>query len=566
MNFRPNLNSITTRLILFGVAILLVGALGRVFILSDYLRKDITEQTSAQLLTLANYVAKNVDQNVVERRRFLERIATKLPLSLLHEPKQLQTWLADRHDVNPLFSLGMIVLDTSGKALTDYPALPDRAGRSLADRDYFQLAMKGEFAIGCPVIGRASNVPVLPMAIPLRDSAGNVRAVLVGVSALNSPDFIDALYTTRVGGTGGLVLVSPRDKLFIGASDADIALKPTPKEGVHPQLDQAMKGFRGVDIGVNASGIEEFAAIAAVPSSGWFVAARLPSSEAFAPITRLRHFILNNLAILLPIAFLLTVTGLRYLLRPLREAAQHADRMTLGEIPLAPLPVVRNDEVGHLTLAFNRVLSKLLESRAELEHLAHHDSLTGLPNRQLLADRMKQALARAQRSKGNIAVLFLDLDGFKPINDALGHEAGDAALREVAVRLGEAVRREDTLARVGGDEFVVLLSDLDDHAREAAESVASKCLEIFRQPFIIREQACQLGTSIGIAIGGGNCSPSKLLIAADQAMYRAKSAGCGKFLWADECALCAEEDQTSPCCVPNLNNKSIRQRISPAKF
>ena len=560
MNFRPNLNSITTRLILLGVAILLVGALGRVFVLSNYLRKDITEQTSTQLLTLANYVAKDVDRNIVERREFLQRVAAKLPLTLLHNRKQLQAWLSERYDINPLFSQGIAVLDTSGVMLADYPVLPDRVGMSFADRDYFQQAMRGEFAIGRPVIGRVAKVPILPMAMPLRDSNGKISAILIAASALNSPNFISTLYSTRVGATGGLMLVSPRDKLFIGASDADIALKPTPQEGLHPQHDQAMKGFRGVDIGVNASGVEEFSAIASVPSSGWFVVARLPTSEAFAPITRLRHFILNNLAILLPFAFFLTITGLRYLLRPLRDAAQHADRMTLGEIPLEPLPVVRNDEVGHLTLAFNRVLSKLLESRAELEHIAHHDTLTGLPNRQLLADRMKQALARAQRSRGKIAVLFLDLDGFKPINDQFGHETGDAALREVADRVSKAIRREDTLARIGGDEFVILLSDLNDKARESAELVANKCLEAFRQPFIIREHWCRMGTSIGIAVGDGECSPDKLLIAADQAMYRAKDAGRGKFFWADECALCSTDDNSPSCQILKLDNMQDHQR------
>ena len=199
------------------------------------------------------------------------------------------------------------------------------------------------------------------------------------------------------------------------------------------------------------------------------------------------------------------------------------------------LPVVRNDEVGHLTTAFNRLLSKLLESRVELEHIAHHDTLTGLPNRQLLADRMKQALARAQRSQGHVAVLFLDLDGFKPINDQYGHEVGDAALCAVADRLSENIRSADTLARVGGDEFVILLSDMGDHARTAVASVASKCLGVFQSPFVIHEHSCRLGTSIGIALGDGQCSPDKLLIAADRAMYQAKKAGRGGFIWAEPC-------------------------------
>lgn len=558
MNFRPNLNSITSRFVLLAIAILLAGVLGRVLVLSSFLRKDLTELTSTQLLTLANYVAKDIDHDIVERRELLERVAAKFPTALLDDPNRMQDWLGARIEVNSLFTFGMSVIDTTGTVLANYPPLPNRTGISFADHDYFQQALKGKFAIGRPVIGRIANVPVLPMAVPLRDNTGKVRAVLTGVTALNDPGFLESLNKAHVGATGGLLLISPRDKLYIGASDASMAFKPTPNEGLNALHDQAMNGYRGTGITVNARGVEELVGIASVPSNGWYVVARLPTSEAFAPVTRLRRFMLDNLLILLPILLFLVLPGLRYLLRPLKEAAQHADKMTLGEIPLEPLPVVRDDEVGHLTRAFNRVLSKLLESRSALEHRAHHDPLTELPNRQLLADRMKLALARAQRSEGYIAVLFLDLDGFKPINDQLGHEAGDAALCEVTERLSRAVRREDTLARVGGDEFVVLLSDLTHNARESAELVAKKCLEIFQQPFIIRGQSCRLGTSIGIAMGDGSCSADKLLIAADQAMYRAKNSGRGKFLWADECALCSSHDIARSCRVPHAVTNDAR--------
>lgn len=432
--------------------------------------------------------------------------------------------------------------------------MSDRAGKSFSERDYFKQAMKGEFAIGRAVIGRVSKLPVLPMAIPLRDGGGKVMAVLVGVTALDAAGFLDGLQKTRVGSTGGLELVSAGDRLFIAASDANLVLKPAAEEGVHKLRDQAMQGFRGVGVDTSAHGSEELTAIASVPSSGWFVVAHLQTGEAFAPVTRLQNFMLSNAAVVMVIFLVTVVIFLRYLLRPLKNAAQHADRMTRGEIPLEALPVVRDDEVGHLTVAFNRVLSKLLESRATLEHLAHHDTLTGLPNRQMLADRMMQALARARRGETRVVVMFLDLDGFKPINDELGHEAGDAALCEVAARLRDALRREDTLARVGGDEFVVLLSDLNSSVKEAAQVVANKCLEVFKQPFIIHGLSCQLGASIGIVVGDGECSADKLLIAADHAMYQAKEAGRGQFCWADECEICSADDKKTSCSVRDLSN------------
>lgn len=513
---------------------LIVGGLGRIFLLSDYLSKDVSQLTMAQLSALADYVAKDIDQDIMARRKFLERASSTFPIPALRSKKQLQVWLGERQEINPLFSLGMFVLDPTGIALADYPSLTKRAGQSYKDRDYFQQAMKGNFAIGLPVIGRASKVPILPMAIPLRDKAGKVKAVLVGISALQSPNFLESLYSTHIGSTGGLLLISPRDKLFIGSSDASMILKPTPNLGVNKLHDQAMNGFRGAGITINARNIEEFAAFSSVPSSDWFVVARLPTSEALAPVNRLQHFVINNTIIMMCIFFVLIVIAMRYLLAPLMNAAKHADRMTLGEIPFEPLPVIRNDEVGHLTTAYNRVLSKLLASRTELEHIAHHDTLTGLPNRQLLADRMKQALARAQRNKERVVLLYLDLDGFKAINDGLGHEAGDSTLRDVAKRLSEVMRREDTLARVGGDEFVILLADLNDDAKQTAELVAKKCLSVFQEPFCVNDLAYRLGVSIGIAMTNGEHTPNQLLIDSDQAMYMAKENGRGQFRWANE--------------------------------
>ncbi len=532
MNFRHNLNSLTTRLIFVGIALLVVAALGRIFLLSDFLRTDISALSSAQLLTFANYAAKNVDHDLVERRALLEQVAKRFPLDLLSQPKQIRKWLAERADINPLFSEGFIVLNTSGIVQVDYPARPDRASTSYNSHDHFQRSLNGEFAIGRPFADMLSKVPVLPMSMPLRDRGGKVRAVLVGISALHSPNFLEVLYSTPIGNTGSLLLISARDKMFIGASDPSMVLKATPKDGVNKLHDQAMKGFRGVGMTVNAQGSEELAGIASVSSSDWFVVARLPTKEAFEPVTRLRNYVMENSFGILAIYLIVIVLVMNHVMKPLMNAARHADRMTQGEIPLEPLPVVRNDEVGHLTAAFNRVLSKLIESQATLEHVAHHDTLTGLPNRMLLADRMKQALARAKRSEEKIVVLFLDLDGFKYINDHSGHEAGDAALCEVKERLSSVMRGEDTLARIGGDEFVVLLSDLNEDAKDSAESVANKCLSIFQEPFIIHDQPFKLGTSIGIAISNKHSTPETLLIAADQAMYKAKNAGRGQFFWA----------------------------------
>jgi len=201
------------------------------------------------------------------------------------------------------------------------------------------------------------------------------------------------------------------------------------------------------------------------------------------------------------------------------------------------LPVARADEVGHLTMAFNRLLSRLKVHQAELQHQAHHDILTGLPNRVMLADRMKQAIAHANRERTGVALLFLDLDGFKPINDTLGHKAGDQVLQEITQRLLRVARHNDTLARVGGDEFVLLATDLDTPLAHGARALAEKCIQVVAEPLKLPQGEYTLGVSIGIAVCESDCDPDLLLQAADQAMYDAKNKGRG-------CYVVAARDET----------------------
>lgn len=546
MRLQRILNSLVTRLILLGIVIVLVGTVLRFFIMSDFLRKDIGELAATQQLALARYVAHDIDHKIIEREQSLQRLAKALPPELLTQQDALRAWLRQRYELLPMFSYGFFVADAEGRTIADYPHRPERAGISYAEHDYFRNAMAGNAFIGQPAIGLAARDPVLPMAAPVRNAAGEVRAVLTGVTTLATPGFLDLLQTSRIGQSGSFLLISPRDRLFVAAGDPAMVLKPTPPPGVNLLHDRAMAGYRGTGITVNAKGVEEISAMASVPSTGWFVVARLPTKEAFAPVTRAQQFIIKASGPVILIFMSIGGIGVYFTVRPLFKAADHADRMTRGEIPLEPLPIVRDDEVGYLTAAFNRLLAKLADSQAELDRMAHHDLLTGLPNRLLLADRLQQALERARRNHTQLAVLCLDLDGFKPINDSLGHEAGDDTLRQVARRLAGAVRGSDTLARVGGDEFIIILPDIAvGEARNAGRAVADKCIDAMARPFTVRETICPLGVSIGIVAGDETCSAHDLLLAADQAMYHAKGAGRGCYMMAADIKRTAQGGETA---------------------
>jgi diguanylate cyclase (GGDEF)-like protein len=159
-----------------------------------------------------------------------------------------------------------------------------------------------------------------------------------------------------------------------------------------------------------------------------------------------------------------------------------------------------------------------------LRYFAYNDPLTGLPNRVAFLERLEQAVARARRHGSALAVLFIDLDEFKQVNDSFGHATGDTLLHSVAGRLRSCTRPEDTLARLGGDEFTVLIEDVV--RPDQAELVARRLLDRIATPFALGGSSVELACSIGIAEGSGGAEgPDELLRRADVAMYRAKSAG-----------------------------------------
>lgn len=177
-----------------------------------------------------------------------------------------------------------------------------------------------------------------------------------------------------------------------------------------------------------------------------------------------------------------------------------------------------------LALDNAREMQQIRHQQQQLDYMAHFDALTRLPNRELLTDRILQALAQAQRHQHRVAVLFIDLDNFKHVNDSLGHATGDLLLKGVAQRMLEELREGDTLARLGGDEFVILLPDI--HDVQDAAIVAQKILTVLETPFDLQPHEVYAGASIGISIFPADADGMDALLAnADTAMYHAKSLG-----------------------------------------
>ncbi|HEY1460101.1 MAG TPA: EAL domain-containing protein [Casimicrobiaceae bacterium] len=260
---------------------------------------------------------------------------------------------------------------------------------------------------------------------------------------------------------------------------------------------------------------------------------------------------LSVVGALVGIAILLTVFLTRRLVAPMHLLARAARAVGAGRLDVR-LPARSGDEVGVLTQTFNHMIERLASSQAEVAtyqrtleqkvalrtkeleiataqayKLAQHDILTGLPNRALLNQRLKQIVAQASRDQQQVACLFLDFDHFKRINDTLGHDAGDQLLQAVAQRLTNAVRESDTVARLGGDEFVIVLPALDpSKATFEIMTVLTRVRESFLAPFRLGEQTPTLTCSVGVSLYPIDADdPGGLIKQADTAMYAAKDAG-----------------------------------------
>ena len=536
-------HSLKFRFIALGVALILVGVIVRVFFALPFAQSLLRELVEAQQSTIATYVARDIDNSVLARRRLLTELSTTFPPAILNQPDHLARWVSERQRINPLFTR-LVLLRPEGKGVfAQYPMVKLPPDFVYSDTDWFQAAMRADVkapVMSAPHPGIAAGGPVLVMAVPVRENQ-RVVAVLAGVVALSSPGFLDRLQDIRLGATGGSLLISPADKIFIGSSDPSMILKPTPPPGANLLHDRAMAGYRGSGVTINAFGVEELSTMVSVPSTGWFVVVRMPTAEAFHPIKAVGNFVIvSTLTFVVILVILLLV--LPHILRPLTDAARSMREMADGKRPLTPLPIRRQDEVGALVLGFNYLLSRLndkelalKESEAQLTFMAHHDALTGLYNRSMLEQRIEMQLAQAERGGSRLALLFCDLDGFKSINDQYGHKAGDAVLCEVAVRLSAGRRRSDTVARFGGDEFILLLGDLNEQpggpsVRGMVMAVARQLLAAVAAPFDIDGHPVSLGVSIGIALSDDlHITPSQLISRADIAMYQAKRAGKNDF-------------------------------------
>lgn len=782
-------HSIKARVTLFTLAMFVLSLVVLSLFASHELRTDMQQQIRQQQQSALSLLSEFVSQGLTIRLQALEKSAQRITPVLMDDPAALQAELKQQAALEDLFNSGLLVMNREGTAIGESSFGPDRLGTNYLDRMHIQLALRhNRSAIGQPVTGRISKRFGFGMSAPIRDAQGQAIGVLTGYIDLGQTNFLDTISQQKYGETGGYLLIDPRQRRIITATDKSRILEQLPAPGINPDIDDFLAGAEDTRVMRNPQGVEVLASDKTLDTVGWVLSVVQPTDEAFAPIRTMKLRMFHATLLLTLLAGGLTWWLLRRQLNPLLNTVNVLAERTHNPQALAPLSVSRQDEIGLLINSFNALLAnieqqqrlltsqqamlvraeavahlgswewdlatnkifwsdelfrifqlepadtappfgaqdrlfppadmqrlreavdaartqhtpfelelnalrpdgssrvciarcqieldasqqactlygsfqdvteikhaqlklelaakvfshafegititnaegtildvndtfshitgysrdevlgqnpRLLKSgrqdlafyeamwhqlitdghwsgeiwnrrkngelypellnisavrdaqgitrqyvglfsditvrkamEAQVHQLAFFDALTALPNRRLLSDRLGQTLLANQRSGRYGALMFLDLDNFKPLNDTHGHAVGDLLLIEVASRLRACVRQMDTVARIGGDEFVVMLSDLDADATTSsaqASAIAEKIRLSLAKPYSLRlslagqasrtvEHHCT--SSIGVVLMAPDCGDMEsLLKQADAAMYQAKVNG-----------------------------------------
>lgn len=553
-------------LLLATVSVLASGVTG--FYAYQASRNLLVQSAKAELLTTTNVLARRITLNREEVSRNLQLLAGHPAAASaaqgrsLADEDQMGTLMEQMMLANPsYFQIRLISASDNGLERVRVDRAEDSLvrvrGEDLQEKGHFSYVSRTlKLAAGATFLSRlvinhergahaGLEQPTAILATPVQDAQGKTVGVVVINLDLN-------------GVFGALKADLPKDyQLFMANRNGDYVVHPDPAQTfgfdkgrrvlVQEEFDATAAMLEGRASSVvtemqtgrysNAPVVAAFVGRAVKVSSDedrLIVGLAQPLARVLEQADRLGGVILQLVVGLGVACVLLAALVARAVTRPINSMSTAVQRFANGH-QVATLAKDRQDEIGVLARSFDAMqneirqqLAALESNREALEHLARHDALTGLHNRRAFQERLDHAVARAQRSHQRFALLFIDVDNFKTINDRWGHDGGDAVLKIVALRLSTTTRQADAVARMGGDEFVVLL-DNPAH-REDITAIAEKLLESVRSPILHNGQELQVGFSIGISqFPDDGRTAAELMARADHAMYDAKAAGRNGF-------------------------------------
>ena len=370
------LRSLKTRVVLITLVVFVISIWLLASYISTNMREDLQGILGEQQVATVSLSAAEINSGFQERMDALQLVAKSLDSGLFDRPAAMQELLEQRPTFQVLFNAGIFVVRSDGTAIAEVPRI-SRAGINYMDRDHVAAALTlGNSTVGKPVVGSAVLGPTVAMSVPIRDDQGKVIGALAGAIDLSKPNFLDNVNESHYGKSGGYIVVDPRNRLFVTATNRDLVMAPLPAKGVNPVLDRRLQGFDGAAVNINSMGIEVLTSSGRIPSAGWFLIATLPTQEAFAPIETMKRNVMQSTILLTALAGGLVWWLLSNLLRrqfaPMMAACKSIEDVSATANTLQPLPIISRDEVGVLIGAFNRLLATLKKRQDELTGSVQH--------------------------------------------------------------------------------------------------------------------------------------------------------------------------------------------------
>ena len=479
---------------------------------------------AAQEMAMLTSTAAFIENDLHSKRQALRLLAEERPGHRVG-PDQIQALLEAHRSLRDDF-YNVTAFDTKGKLIANLLDRRTIGKGNYAGRDYFRDTMaSGAGLISAPFRSQLSGKPVVVITEPMLAEDGSIVAILVGAVDLVRPSFSGQMRELDAK-TGGYLFIVAADGTIIHHPNRDFILRRQPDD-TGAVIAAALASPDGWSDDVLDGGEPALLVHQRLRGVDWTVAVSRPLQRAFAPLTNVRLRVLAAITLITAFAALLGWIITTRLIRPLNRLRDHVVAIDSGTASLAVLETQRHDEFGLLSRAFHAIGQRRDQFEKDLQQIATTDALTGVHNRRLFDAFFPTALARGQRNGRRVGLAMLDLDKFKPINDTHGHAVGDAVLVEFARRLTDSVRASDTVARLAGDEFVVVF-ELVESYNEAGEAgvLGQRIIDAMAPPFQIGALALPMTTSIGIALADiAHAQPAEVMQAADEALYRVKAQG-----------------------------------------
>ena len=511
-------HSITFRMTVAVCTLLLIFQVVLAILAFYYFKRELKHTISAQQLSLLTVVAQNIDQKLGSSSNVITDVARRFPAEAVKDSNAAQRFLDDRPGTLSHFDNGIYLFSTKGKIIAESPFLPGRRGRDISFREYYkQMMATGQPGISDPFIStHTPDTPTVMFTAPVRDRNGKLIAILGGGVNLLADNFLGNLSQVQVAETGYLFLTTS-DRTIIMHPDKSKILRGTTNSQLGRTLAKALGGFAGTEETVNSGGTRFLTSFKGLTRVNWIVGVNYPAMEAYAPIWHIQKYYL----LIFIVGTALFIIAIRIMMKrftsTLVRFADHVRQISTKKGKERLFTEDSSDEVGILAKTFNEMVQNVDQKNDILLHVSSHDALTGLYNRSYF-DRELERLGRGRIVP--ISIVMADIDGLKKCNDTAGHAAGDALIKSAARLLMEIFRAEDIVARIGGDEFGILLPGLDrEHAETAVERVRNAVLELR-----LEEECYPLSISLGCAVTETPQGLEAAFKKADKRMYQDKMA------------------------------------------